>query len=1281
MSKEQDLQEGVTHLSKEQDPQETVKRLSTERNLQETVAHLSQTFQWEELSLLLKNTSPLIARRLVSAIVEPVHRHSPLTACLSVIASVTNDVTTMHDDPGGSATCSDICDTCQVLLSYGADVNHQDWRGRTAVHWAAMAGRVDLLIVLLSFAADVTLADSSGQVALHYAVSSGNQACVDLLLQHDTRWPHWRLPLSGATRQNGKKKRKKMKEALSPMTSGHGAGDDDASVVNVVAGHGLSPLILAVQQGHDTICRQLLEAGAEVTAQEAMTRRTPLHYALYLKRLDLFNLLLNYSPDLTAADHRGTSVVHRCCAVSDVQYLSQLLSACDRQRVLQVINMADSEGATPVTIACQNGHLTHLSALLAHGASVSDRDAHGRTALHHCVENPDTACAELLLKADPSLLAAPDDEGLTPLHLAVIAANVPLIRLLLKRGASLTCRDHQQHTVAHWATVCGHAGVLDVLLEYDVELSSPDAHQAYPVHYAAQVARPAHADDDELRHSVSEGSQEVHGNLRLLRKLLDHGVSPEVRDKDMRTPIIWAASAGNAEACGLLVAAGANPDAADKDGLCALHCAASRGHVVCVRQLVTTCGARVDPTDQNQCTPLFYAITLGHCDCVTTLLQLGARSAHTDNRGRNSAHCAAVKGSRDIIESLRVQGVDLWCPSLKGDYPVHEAAQAGHVEIVQYLLEASPAGTDTVDAANKEGRTCLHIAALTNNLRLAKVLLDRGADVNAVMKTKGKSYTSYDAAVAKGYKEAADYLLFRGGTSAAKLKEASSVTECHQEELVDAGQSHGAQQGAHAHAGEMQAPPVTVVVVTSSPAREIGKEILVVGGVQLETVTSEEVDERVHSRHCETPGPSGDMANGLTVTVDDNEVGDKNKSVTADFPQTETGETEIVPSTQTKDGSTSETASLPTTETRDGSTPETASLQATETRDGPTNEARDGPTTDKTNIINSDIRDTTPAASDALTFQTKDITAAESRDAQIAETRDEPSTDTEDMPAIEAVTGDMPFTGSLTLSVTERRDMSTTETRDMPVTKTRVVPTTEMPVTHNRDMPTVKTRDMPITETTDMTVTETREMPITHNRDMPVTHTRDMTVTETKDMPLTETRDMTVTHNRDMPVTETRDMTVIHNRDMPVTHTRDMTVTETRDMTVIHNRDMPVTHTRDMTVTETRDMPLTETSNMTVTQTRDMPVTQTRDMPVTQTTDMTVTETRDMTVTQTTDMTVTHNRDMPVTHTRDMTVTETKDMPLTETRDMTVTHNRDSYMRQRHDSYSQETCQLLTLET
>ena len=85
-------------------------------------------------------------------------------------------------------------------------------------------------------------------------------------------------------------------------------------------------------------------------------------------------------------------------------------------------------------------------------AKVTARDMNGRTALHHCVENADTSCAELLLKTDPSLLSTTDGEGLTPLHMAVIAGNVPLIRLLLKRGASLQCRDQEEHTVAHWAT-------------------------------------------------------------------------------------------------------------------------------------------------------------------------------------------------------------------------------------------------------------------------------------------------------------------------------------------------------------------------------------------------------------------------------------------------------------------------------------------------------------------------------------------------------------------------------------------------------------------------------------------------------------------------------------------------------------------------------------------------------------------------------------------------------------------------------------------------------------
>ena len=58
-------------------------------------------------------------------------------------------------------------------------------------------------------------------------------------------------------------------------------------------------------------------------------------------------------------------------------------------------------------------------------------------------------------------------------------------------------------------------------------------------------------------------------------------------------------------------------------------------------------------------------------------------------------------------------------------------------EVIEFLLQSRGAGDqEAVDTANRDGRTCLHIAALTNNLWLAKFLLDRNADVNAVMRNK-----------------------------------------------------------------------------------------------------------------------------------------------------------------------------------------------------------------------------------------------------------------------------------------------------------------------------------------------------------------------------------------------------------------------------------------------------------------------------------------------------------------------------------------------------------------
>lgn len=54
--------------------------------------------------------------------------------------------------------------------------------------------------------------------------------------------------------------------------------------------------------------------------------------------------------------------------------------------------------------------------------------------------------------AAPDLVGSHDEDGFTPLHLAVIAGNMPLVTFLLANKADVNAVDSEKHTVVHWAT-------------------------------------------------------------------------------------------------------------------------------------------------------------------------------------------------------------------------------------------------------------------------------------------------------------------------------------------------------------------------------------------------------------------------------------------------------------------------------------------------------------------------------------------------------------------------------------------------------------------------------------------------------------------------------------------------------------------------------------------------------------------------------------------------------------------------------------------------------------
>ena len=78
-------------------------------------------------------------------------------------------------------------------------------------------------------------------------------------------------------------------------------------------------------------------------------------------------------------------------------------------------------------------------------------DSSGKTALHHCADNLDTQCAELILEKDCSILETKDEQGYTVLTLAVLVGNTNLIKVLLEKGADIHTDDNEGHKLAHWA--------------------------------------------------------------------------------------------------------------------------------------------------------------------------------------------------------------------------------------------------------------------------------------------------------------------------------------------------------------------------------------------------------------------------------------------------------------------------------------------------------------------------------------------------------------------------------------------------------------------------------------------------------------------------------------------------------------------------------------------------------------------------------------------------------------------------------------------------------------
>ena len=337
-------------------------------------------------------------------------------------------------------------------------------------------------------------------------------------------------------------------------------------VKNTEIGNGATALHAAVENGHLEAAKVLLERGA--VQSNSMEGATPLVIALQYKHPHIALLLLEDGYPDPHLDAQVPSDGSSALLVSVISGYKEVV-----QRLLHLgadPNISTSRGVTPLSQAAALHKEDLVRLLLEAGASSGSLHEAVRTSSLVLV---DQALGKLTRSKISDAVNARVD-GMTPLHLAVKAANPNVVSKLLQVGAEVDAKVESTGTTSlHLAALNGALEIVRTLLKAGANVqtkASDRLHRATPIYLAAQ-----------------------NGHKKVVEELVKAGADVNCRLWQMEvTPLFAASERGHQGTVSKLLHLGASPHGRNWNGVTALGVAAMAGHVHVVKTLLEA-GAQV----------------------------------------------------------------------------------------------------------------------------------------------------------------------------------------------------------------------------------------------------------------------------------------------------------------------------------------------------------------------------------------------------------------------------------------------------------------------------------------------------------------------------------------------------------------------------------------------------------------------------------------------------------------------------------------------------------------
>lgn len=315
----------------------------------------------------------------------------------------------------------------------------------------------------------------------------------------------------------------------------------------------------AIEDGNAEEARRLIEEDASVIESTDGFGLTPLRWAAFYGHKDIVELLLNRGAKINPKEKGGRTPLYWAAKQGHMEVVELLVAkgAITKAGATKLLFVAAEEGCVPLAeVAIANGGDVNAS---------EGKDQEGWTPLTEASQEGQTEIVELLLANGADVTV--NWGGMTPLHQA---SNREIAEALVAHGADIRAKDHVGRTPLN---TVHDPGAIEFIIEQGKwdknDLSKALNCAAYTYLVDTMRVLLDHGADINVRNrqgrtALSWAAQ--YGFLASLKLFLERGADANSRDKEGQTPLDWAVTMGHSEVAEILRAHANNPVSQAKKG-------------------------------------------------------------------------------------------------------------------------------------------------------------------------------------------------------------------------------------------------------------------------------------------------------------------------------------------------------------------------------------------------------------------------------------------------------------------------------------------------------------------------------------------------------------------------------------------------------------------------------------------------------------------------------------------------------------------------------------------